>query len=246
MKYMRFLILVGVSFSLVHGDDAQLNKMAEELVKKRSKVDEISMELDIRKAEIKTLQSKTEAQKLGLDRQIKDQESAMKSLDEGIADLENKLKTKEVPPEKIKPILMKSLDYMQQYIKEGIPFKKNERLAEIKTMRELISNGSLIPEKGLTKVWSMLESEFRLTRENGLYRQDIDMDGKTHSADIVKVGMTKMYFKINEEKLGEVVKKADDYEYIYAISNEDKEHLNVLFENFQKKIRSGYFVLPKT
>lgn len=245
---MKLSIIIGLGafcFSSPIMADEQLAKMAKDLVTKRSQVDEISTELDIKKAEIKSLQASTEAQKTDLLRLIKTEETRIGKFDQDIDKLEKELRTQEVPTEKIKPILMKALAKLEAHVSAGIPFKKEARMTEVKNLKEMINNGSLIPEKGLSKVWSMLESEFRLTRENGLYRQNIEMDGKIHLADIVKVGMNKMYFKVNEEKLGEVVKKGGDYAYVYADAKEDKENLNLLFDNFQKKIRTGYFVLPK-
>ena len=246
MKRSKIIGIVSLYFtSALFANEAQLSKMAKDLVEKRSMVDEISTELDIKKAEIKALQASSEAQMTDLQRLIKTEETRLGKFDQDIDKLEKELRTQQVPTKKIKPILMKSLDEIEKHIAKGIPFKKEARLAEVKNLREMISNGTLIPEKGLTKVWSMLESEFRLTRENGLYRQNVEKDGKVHLADIVKVGMKKMYFKVTENDLGEVVKQGDSYTYVYAQSKEDKEKLLTLFDNFQKKIRSGYFELPK-
>ena len=242
LKVCLGLCLLG---SPLLGNDPQISKMAKDLVEKRSQVDTISTELEIKKAEIKSLQASSEAQITDLQRLIKAEETRIGKFDQDIDKLEKKLRTQEVPTEKIKPILMKALAQLETNISAGIPFKKKDRLNEIKDLKEMISNGTLIPEKGLSKVWSMLESEFRLTRENGLYRQNIEKDGKIHLADIVKVGMTKMYFKVDEENLGEVVKQGSDFAYAYAQKKEDKDRLNLLFEDFQKKIRTGYFVLPK-
>ena len=246
MKTSKIIGIASLCFvSALFANEAQLSQMAKDLVEKRSLVDEISTELDIKKAEIKALQASSEAQMTDLQRLIKTEETRLGKFDQDIDKLEKELRTQQVPTKKIKPILMKSLDEIEKHIAEGIPFKKEARLAEVKNLREMISNGTLIPEKGLTKVWSMLESEFRLTRENGLYRQNVEKEGKVHLADIVKVGMKKMYFKVTENDLGEVVKQGDNYTYVYAKTKEDKEKLLILFDNFQKKIRSGYFELPK-
>lgn len=246
MKISKFIGLGVFIIGLpVYADEAQLAQMAKDLVEKRSMVDELSTELDIKKSEIKALQSSSEAQMTDLQRLIKTEETRLGKFDQDIDKLEKDLRTQQVPTEKIKPILMKALDKIEKHVATGIPFKKDARMAEVKNLRELISTGTLIPEKGLTKVWSMLESEFRLTRENGLYRQNVEKEGKVHLADIVKVGMKKMYFKVNEKDLGEVIKDGASYKYVYAKSKEDKEKLNKLFDDFQKRIRSGYFELPK-
>ena len=244
-KRLKWCLALSLTASFASADEAQLTKMAGDLVQKRSLVDELSTELDIKKAEIKSIQSSYEAQMTDLKRLIKAEETRISKFDQDIDKLEKKLRTQEVPTDKIKPMLIKALNEMEATIASGLPFKKQARLDEVRNLREMINNGSLIPEKGLSKVWSMLESEFRLTRENGLYRQNIEKDGKIHLADIVKVGMSRMYFKINEEDLGQVIERNGNYEYAYASIKEDKEHLRVLFDNFQKKIRSGYFVLPK-
>jgi hypothetical protein len=245
IKVLKLGLLTFLTFSILNANEEQLEKMAKDLVEKRSMVDELSTDLDIKKAEIKALQSSSEAQKTDLQRLIKTEETRLGKFDQDIDKLEKELRTQQVPTNKIKPILMKALEELEKHVAAGIPFKKDARMAEVKNLKELIANGTLIPEKGLTKVWSMLESEFRLTRENGLYRQNVEKDGKIHLADIVKVGMKKMYFKVNENDLGEVVKKGNVYNYVYAKSKEDKDKLNSLFDDFQKKIRSGYFILPK-
>lgn len=225
--------------------DAQLENLAKELVEKRTEVDSISTELDIKKSEIKALQESTEAQKTDLQRLIKAEETLISKFNQDITKLEKDLKTQEVPSDEIKPILFSSLDALEKHVSGGIPFKKDARLAEVKQIREMLTNDQLVPEKALSKVWSMLESEFRLTRENGLYRQNIEMDGKIHLADIVKIGMNKLFFKISETQVGEVISSGAGDRYVVATKKEDVESLNVLFDNFQKKIRTGYFVFPK-
>lgn len=245
MKTAKFIGLGVLCLGSSIFADPELEKLAKDLVGKRTLVDEISTELEIRKSELKTLQTTTEVQMTDLQRLIKAEETRLSQMDQDIGLMESKLKNSEVPKEKIKPILFKCLDSLEKEISAGIPFKKKERLAEIRNIREMLVNDQLIPEKGLSKVWSMLESEFRLTRENGLYRQNVSMDDKIHLADIVKIGMKKMYFKISDEIVGQVVEEGGDYVYKKATKKEDIMSLNVLFDNFQKKIRTGYFTFPK-
>lgn len=240
--------LATLSIAVLSGSvfaDAELEKLAKELVQKRTQVDEISTALDFRKTELESLQSSSEIQAAELQRLIKGEETRLGQLAQEIKIIDKKLRESEVPGEKIKPILYACLDSLEKEIAAGMPFKKDARLNEVKDIREMLLNNKLVSEKGLSKVWSMLESEFRLSRENGLYRQDIEMDGTMYQADIVKIGMKKMFFKVSEEKVGQVLKKGDSYEYVYASKREDIQNLNILFENFQKKIRTGYFVLPK-
>ena len=243
MKKYTILYLLAIGMAPLWSD-VQLEKFAKDLVQKRTTVDTLSTELEIKKSELQSLKQQTSAQKTDLMRLVKSEETRLSKIQQDIGKLEVELKRQDVPGRQIVQMIMTSLDRLAESIQVGLPFKKDLRLIEVKTIKEMLVNKQLVPEKALSKLWSMLESEFRLTRENGLYRQNIEMGGTVHLADIVKIGMKMMFFKISETQTGVLKKKGTSYEYVLATKKEDIAKLHILFDNFQKKIRTGFFEIP--
>jgi hypothetical protein len=98
--------------------------------------------------------------------------------------------------------------------------------------------------RALSRLWTFVEDEFRLTRENGLYQQTIEVDGQEHLADVVRIGSVALFFKTNQGAVGYAVPNANGYQYQAESNAEARKRIASLFDSFRKQIRAGYFELP--
>jgi len=94
-------------------------------------------------------------------------------------------------------------------------------------------------------MWAFIEDEIRLSKENGIYQQTIDLNGEQVLADIAKLGTVLMYFQTGDKRVGMASRAADgNWHYIETTQNKEIEQIALLFDSLKKQIRQGYFELP--
>lgn len=144
----------------------------------------------------------------------------------------------------IKPLVLSAIATLKQSIKEGIPFMVSSRVAELEKIKSDLKEGLITNEKALLLTWMNYDDTIRLTKEIGLFKQQIDFKGKKVLAQIAKLGSVAMFFSTPSNEVGFVVKKAGGYEYKHITNPEDVKKIVALFDALQKQIRTGFFELP--
>ena len=146
--------------------------------------------------------------------------------------------------EEIKPLVLNAITLLEQAIKEGIPFMVEGRVADLHKIKSDLEAGLITNEKALSLVWVSLDDTIRLTKEIGLFKQQIDFKGQKVLAQIAKLGSVAMFFSTPSNQVGFVVKKDGAYEYKQMTDPEDVKKIVALFDALQKQIRTGFFELP--
>lgn len=226
-------------------DDAVL-RMSEQLVLLRSEVEALSQRLDAKKSEMQERLRAVNSQKAELEAQKRNEELRLKQLETTIGQASERIEKTFVSRDYLVPVLERNCELVRRYIEESVPFKVKERLEEVDSIASQISRKTISPEKALAQLWSLLEDEFRLSGEHGLYKQPIVVDGREMIADVVRLGMIMMYFRTADGTVGRVVRSNDTWRYLPITDNADRERVEVLFDAMKKRIREGYFELPTT
>lgn len=146
--------------------------------------------------------------------------------------------------EGLKPLVFDALELLSKNIVTAIPFKTKERLLDIETIESQLQNDLITPQKALALAWNSYTDALRMTKENGVFKQTITLDGQERLAEVARVGTMMMFFKTPDDNVGYVVKNAGVYSYKEVINKNEKEQILNLFDAFKKQIRSGYFTLP--
>ncbi|MDD2905715.1 MAG: DUF3450 family protein [Sulfurimonas sp.] len=144
----------------------------------------------------------------------------------------------------IKPLVLSAIDMLEKSITEGIPFMVEARVADLHKIKADLEEGLITNEKALSLVWVSYDDTIRLTKEIGLFKQQIDFKGKKVLAQIAKLGSVAMFFSTPSNEVGFLVKKNGVYEYKHITNPEDVKKIVALFDALQKQIRTGFFELP--
>jgi hypothetical protein len=234
-----------VSAGLLAADKGdELANLAAELVKKRAEVEKLSTELDLKKTQLREDLRSLATQKGEIEVKIKQRELQLGKIEQDLKKLNGRISEKEVAKSELQPIVLARIEALKAHIRKGIPFKVTERIAELDKVKEMMVNNKIGPERALARLWSLLESEFRMTNENGLYRQSIVLGGESQLADVVKLGTALMYFRTFDERVGTVVRTTGGWEYRLAGTRDDEKRIEYLFDSLKKHIREGFFELP--
>ncbi|MBL1243579.1 MAG: DUF3450 family protein [Sulfurimonas sp.] len=144
----------------------------------------------------------------------------------------------------IKPLVLNALVLLEQSINEGIPFMVEARVHDLHKIKADLNANLITNEKALALTWAAYDDTIRVTKEIGLFKQQIDIKGKKVLAQIAKLGSIALFFSTPSNEVGFVVKNNNAYEYKLITNPEDIKKIVALFDALQKQIRTGYFELP--
>lgn len=107
-----------------------------------------------------------------------------------------------------------------------------------------MKSGNITQEKALSLVWASYDDTLRMTKEIGVFKQQIEIEKEQKLAKVAKIGTAMMFFVTPDDEVGYVKNSGGVYTYVVAEDDTSKEQIHTLFDALQKQIRTGYFTLP--
>jgi len=218
--------------------------LSEKLVKLRGEVSDLNNALQQGRDEHRLEMRGLITQRNTLNANIKQEDLALIRLQDEL--LKNKVLIKDIgaDTETIKQALLVEIEKLKSYVVSGIPFKLADRLNSIESYEKNLKSGVLSSHRAVNALWSLVEDELKLARNNGIYRQSIVIEDKEYLAHVAKIGMVLMYFNVNENEYGVFKQSSDGW---LAVATEDAvgiRQIKHLFDSFEKQVRVGFFELP--
>ena len=99
-------------------------------------------------------------------------------------------------------------------------------------------------QKATLQLWGLLEDEQRLSRENSVDRQIIQLDGQDIQVQVARLGLVAMYFYTEDGKAGFAKKEGTTWTWVVLNQSSQAEHVRRLIDQLTKGVRSGRFELP--
>lgn len=223
----------------VRGDD-----LADRLIGLRSDVEQLNSELELLREEQRSTLAGLAAQRAELSASVDRQQLAAREAQRKLDEISERMQAAGASGDALRPLIEQAVDALAAQVRAGLPFKQEQRLAELDEFRTQIGNGTLPPARAMNRLWAFFEDEFRLTRDNSLHSQTIALGDERVLADVAKLGTMALYFRTGDGRVGQAV--ADDRGWRFAIASEDTavRQIRALFDALRKQIRQGYFELP--
>ena len=248
MKLIKSLFLICFLFSLtskeVQAQDDE--KMANNLIKLRGEVEDLQSEMKILKSEYKNSMSYLSTRKTELQANVDRKLLHIKQTQLEYSKLQEQVKLLGADSEELIPQVSSLILSIKDSLNAGIPFKYIERLSVIETIERKLNARKITSQNAINRLWAFLEDEIRLTRENAIYSQTIELNGENVLVEIAKLGTVMMYFKTRDDQYGVVQKKAGLWNYTLLTGAKKIKLVAILFDSLKKQIRQGYFSLPLT
>ncbi len=244
---MRFLklVFVGVALGLnAQADAADVESMAAELARLRAEVEVLSGSIDDKKEALKTELRALASQKSSLSADISREGLRLKQLEQLVAKHRDRVRRADARQGSLKPAVLAAIQEVRAKVQAGLPFRTSERLAELDKLHDEVSQDVIESSVGVVRLWSRVEDELRLGRENGLYQQVITVGGEEILADIARVGMVMLFFQTADGRTGHAVQEDGAWTWKVYQDPESLAQVNTLFESLKKRIRVGFFELP--
>lgn len=223
---------------------ADNKNIVNSIMKLRADVEALYTKIDDNKEMYKAEMKSNAMQSADTEAQINRQETALKLADSELVKAEEKIAAASTKNESIKPLLLSALDRLTSMITTGIPFKVSERVADVEKIKTQLNNGDITEEKALAQTWASYDDNIRLTKEIGLFKQEIQLNGEPVLAKVAKLGSIMMYFATPDDNVGFVTQEGSLYKYTVVTDKEQQKKIVALFDALQKQIRTGFFSLP--
>lgn len=244
--FAAFGVVLGVIVLLVSQDASadEYQNLAKSLAALRGEVESRSAELADRKGELQDEVRLLSRQKSELSLELDHEQIKLRKLRLSIAQKREAVEAEKAKSKALLPVFEKAAKRARHYISHSLPFRTEERLAEVRKVEDQLKAGLLSPSKAVGRIWTVLEDEFRMTRDSGLFRQTIEVGGEEQLADVLRIGMVMMYYRTGDGGMGYVSQDGGKWTYESIKDPQDVQLVEGLFDSFKKQIRQGYFELP--
>ncbi|MCU0663289.1 MAG: DUF3450 domain-containing protein [Myxococcota bacterium] len=233
------ILSIGASAS---GEDSAA--MASQISRLRIEVEELAADVEAKKDEARGRLRSYATQQTELEMDLQREELRLRQL---LAEREKRTELVGQGDQRetqLRPVVLAGIEAVRHAMADGLPFQVEERLAEVDKLREQIEQGMLRPSDGVSRLWDRVEDELRLSRENGIYRQIVTVNGRETLVDVARVGMVALYFRTKDDFYGKALQRGGKWTYELLPDPKDKERVALLFDSFKKQIRTGFFLLP--
>ena len=238
-------VLMGLVMTLGGEALAQdATQLATRLSALRGEVESLSAELGEKQADYRAQLQGYARQEADLALEARRGQTAIAKTRLAIQTLQQKNAEKETAGKVLDPVLNWGVDQMERYVSTSLPFKSTARLQALTEIREQRKTKSLSVAQAMNRFWAFVEDEMRMQRESVVHRQEIHLDGQAVLADVLRVGMVMMFFRVKDRGVGYVKKTENGWTYVESSNAEEVKQIELAFEQFQKQVRVGTFVLP--
>lgn len=237
-------LLIGLLLAAPASYGEAFDNLTQSLIQIRGEVEELQGQVDMEKQDHKSKMDSLGSQMSDLSVENRRQKLGLEKFEQAVQKLQESKQAALSGDEVLMPVVLSSLNNLREVVASGLPFKIDERLSEIDSLKGQLKNGSLDPKRAANRIWAFIEDEIRLTRENGVYSQTIELNGKNLLADIAKLGSMFIYFQTSDNQVGMAQNKAGAWQFVETLDPTSKQQINTLFDSLKKQIRQGYFELP--
>lgn len=237
--------LLLVALGAPDGRAESADDLARRLAALRAEVEELSEELTEQKTATRNELQALARQKADLQVELDREQVRVSKLRAALAKKREKIEATSDSAEDLKPVYDAALAGIRGYVARSLPFRRRERLAELDKIDEQRRTGVLTYPRALIRLWSFVEDELRMTRENAAFQQTIELDGEEQLAEVVRVGMVMVFFQTSDGVVGYTQQAADGtWSFVRADDPAQRKQIRALMDSFKKQIRVGMFHLP--
>lgn len=219
--------------------------MVKSIMKLRADVESLYTQIDENKDAYKASMKSLALQNADSDAQINRKITSIKLLELDLEKIKVQIANTSTSNVVLKPLIEELIVALETNIIEGIPFKVQERLSALRKIQNDLDEGLVTGERALALLWSSYDDNIRLTKEIGLFKQNIELDSINILADVAKIGTVMLFFKTPDNRVGYITEdELTNYIAKIATNEDDIKEILSLFDALNKQIRTGFFTLP--
>lgn len=242
---LRPLLLGGLALVGSAAWAADLSGRAENLARLRAEVEELATEVSLAKEDLRARLRSIDTRIAEAESEIRREEVRLTQLEGDAERTRQLISAQGASADVLGPAVRDGLASMRAVVGTGLPYRTEERLAALDELEAGLDAGTLSAEDAAARLWGLAEDELRLTKENGLDKQVITLDGEELLVRVARLGMVALYFQTEDGRVGKAVRGADgSWSWLTLSGAEEQAQLYDLFDALDKGIRVGWFELP--
>jgi Protein of unknown function (DUF3450) len=218
--------------------------LARRLAAMRAEVEQLSSELTSLKTDAQNELRALARQKADLQVELEREKVRIATLRSALQKKQSAIAARTTSAEDLGPIFESALAGLRAHVERSLPFRRADRLAELDKISEQRKTGVMSYERALSRLWSFVEDELRMTRESGLFRQTVTVDDAEVLADVVRVGMVMLFYRTSDGRVGKTERTAGGWRFVELEDERSRRQIRGLLDSFKKQIRVGYFEIP--
>ncbi|MCA9539784.1 MAG: DUF3450 family protein [Myxococcales bacterium] len=242
MRHLLPLLLLLARPGPARAEDA--GQLAASLVALRSEVEHLTDALEDAKRARRERQRALAAQQAQIEAELAREKLRARQLREAQDRKKAEIERAKAEDTALLPVFAAGAEALRGAINASLPFRRNERAAEVQSLADRLEQGLLTPRTALTRLWALVEDELQLARDAGLARATITLDGEELLADVVRLGLVGLYFRTGDDRVGFVARRGDGWQTRRVEAEDEVAAVDGLFDAFKKQIRVGYHALP--
>ena len=129
--------------------------------------------------------------------------------------------------------VQRSIASAKAYVAATLPFKQKERMRRLEQIEADLAVSHPDPAQALTRLWRFVEEEEALASEIGLSQQAIEFEGKRFLAEVARIGMTLLYFRLPNGEVGWVRHAKGNWSFEGIQAPEAKETVLNIFSGLE-------------
>lgn len=220
-----------------------LDTLAERLVELRGKVEGLQDDIETRQTAHRARMSALASRRSGLESELRAKELQLRQLQQATAKQREEVRAQTLADEELAPLAEELAAAVQNLLSESLPFQREARLEAVESVQKDLAAGKSSAAQSVEKLWSLLEDELRLSRENGVTRQEISVEGQSYLADVIHLGTVMAFFQTTDGTSG-FAKRENGAWTFHRADRGDAELIDALFLSFERQVRTGVFELP--
>ncbi len=237
--------LVAVCPALANAQSGEdLTTLADRLIKLRGEVETLHDDIETRQQQHRNRMTSLAQRRAELEAQIQRQELQLKKIRRDVGELRSQAKTIDEESALLRPVAKNAAETLEKHVDRSLPFTVEERKADIKEKIRKLEKGELTTPRTLNQLWSFVEDELRLCRENTMFSQTVVVNGEPVLADVVRLGMAMLFFRTNDGSItGRAVRTNDAWTF-EPLDGTQAKQADELFDAFERQVRTGFFTIP--
>ena len=242
---LTMLALFGIGFATdpLYGGERDFSARARELSVLRAEVESLEAELHGERERGRHREHGLQSQLLELELLIQREQVRLADLEVLVEERQEEREVQLAGADHLVEPLEEAIALLEQLVRDGIPFKREERLAELDEVRARVARRTLDPESAASRLWQFVEDELRLCEEVDLHRQVVEVDGVRTLSNVLRIGMLALFVEARD---GYLRAQRDDVGWSFSPVAEGAatEALRALQESLRRQIRTGPTELP--
>lgn len=215
----------------IHSEREIYYKLKNEWAKEKNR---LTNETGMLKKEIQIVNSST-----------KEEESKISKNEKRLNDLENNFKENQFISELYIPVLTDTIKQLENNIRSGLPFRLNERLDRLNSVKNFISDSGKTIGERFRRVWDLSLSEIEYSMTNEEYSDIIEINNERKVVNILRIGNFGMYYKTNDSnEYGILISENGNYYWNNNLSNNEIEGIEAAFSIVSRSRIASIINLP--